>query len=80
MPILKVEWKQKQGKRWKLRELNVTNIHAAHAATQLFGGAQPRREAFVVVREEDGLGILENRKNKEKHTKNGGQLGLVFCQ
>ena len=54
----------------------MTNIHAAHAATKLFGGAQPRREAFVVVREEDGLGILENRKNKEKHTKNGGQTGV----
>ena len=38
------------------------------------GGAQPPREAFVVVREEDGIGILE--KAKETHTKNGGQTGV----
>ena len=32
-----------------------------------FGGAQPRKEAFVVVREEDGLGDLGDL-SKEKHT------------
>lgn len=54
-----------------------TSFNFSHLGSPFVGGAQPRREAFVVVREEDGLGDLGG-KSKEKHTqtqKNGGQTG-----